>query len=117
MWKANINCNAAFKPCHSSAQGSTFYHCFIQSFNFKINNQKVEVEVDTGATLSLKHSETFSRLFPNQRLTKSSAQLLGISAPVKLKGISNVEETIPGGKPHKLHLYVCDNYKNFTPLL
>jgi len=120
MWKANLNYNSAFKPCHSSTQGSTFYHsvlCKALTSKVKINNQEVEVEIDTGATLSLMHSETFSRLFPNQRLTKSSAQLSGISAPINLKEISNIEVTIPGGKPHKLQLYVCDNYKKFTPLL
>jgi len=85
MWKANLNYNSALKACHSSTQGSTFYHSVLsKSFisKVKINNQEVEVEIDTGATLSLMHSETFSRLFPNQRSTKSSAQLSGISAPV-----------------------------------
>jgi len=85
MWKANLNYNSALKACHSSTQGSTFYHSVLSKAlisKVKINKQEVEVEKDTGATLSLMHSETFSRFFPNQRLTKSSAQLSGISAPV-----------------------------------
>jgi len=63
------------------------------------------------------HIATFQKLFPNQTLKEFKAQISGISAPVKLKGVCEVSVSLAGGQKQTLELYVCDKYKVFTPLL
>ena len=109
MWKINGNYNPAVKPTCSIRQGSRF--C-LSGFSkpllctVLVDSKEVEFEIDSGAALSLMHVETFSKLFPSKNLIAISAQPTGISAPVKLKGVTEVNVTIPGNKCHKLELYV-----------
>ena len=82
-----------------------------------VNNVELQVEIDTGATISLMHVTNFRKLFPKLKLKQTNVQLSRVSAPVKVLGACEVQVSSLEGKKHALELYVCESYKTFTTLL
>jgi len=56
-----------------------------------VNNVELQVEIDTGATISLMHVTNFRKFFPKLKLKQTNVQLSRVSAPVKVLGVCKVQ--------------------------
>ena len=75
-----------------------------------VNNVELQVEIDTGATISLMHVTNFRKFFPKLKLKQTNVQLSGVSAPVKVLGVCEVQVSVLEGIVVKQYGVGSPNY-------
>ncbi|KAK3920038.1 Retrovirus-related Pol polyprotein from transposon gypsy [Frankliniella fusca] len=76
--------------------------------NVLINEKELEMEVDSGAGVSIVSSITYSKLFNSTPLSPSPYILTSVSGQIKVFGQLKVKVSLPSHAPVELILVVCE---------